>query len=140
MKQYTLTATALACAFATAASAEFFPGQPVAIIGTATDSPNPGIVDTTWGTNQTPDQGFHHLGGQSEYYDSVYGPTLPVFVSSTVINPWSVVFSINFAAFVASDYSHYTIDIFGLKSDGSILGASGNFGMFSTDGNSIHWE
>jgi hypothetical protein len=41
---------------------------------------------------------------------------------------------------VASDYSHYTIDIFGLKDDGSILGASGNFGTFTTDGNALHWE
>ncbi len=139
MKIRSPVATLLAAAaIATAANAEFHPGQPVAVNGTAADSANPNIQDTTWGT--WAGQGPHQLGGQSNYWDDVYGPTLPVFVSSMVVNPNSVVFTIDFSLFVAGDYSYYSIDIFGLKSDGSIVGGSGNYGTITTDGNSVHWD
>lgn len=140
MKNHIALAALLASAAAAAATAEFFPGQPVGIVGTASASSNPNIQDTTWGTGQSDGQGSHQLGGQSQYWDSVYGPTLPVFVTSTVNSPFSVTFIIDFTQFVASDYSHYTIDIYGLKSDATIQGATGNFGTFTTDGNSLHWE
>jgi hypothetical protein len=139
MKIRSSVATLLAAAaIATAAHAEFHPGQSVAVNGSASGSPHPDIQNTTWGT--WAGQGSHQLGGQSNYWDDVYGPGLPVHVTSSVINPYSVVFTIDFSLFVAGDYSLYTIDIFGLKDDGSIVGGSGNYGTITTDGNSVHWE
>ncbi len=142
MKTRIALAAFAAAAVAGLAQAEFAPGNFVGVTGHASGSPNPDIVDTGWGTGY--DQGQHQLGGVSNYWDAVYGPSLPVFVTSSVVNPYSVIFTIDFSQFVASDYTLYSFDITGLKSDGSILGvaggATGGTGGFSTDGNNVHWE
>lgn len=139
--RFTLAALA-ATAVAGMAQAEFADGNLVAVTGLAVGSPNPDIQDTGWGTAF--DQGMHALGGNSNYWDTVYGTGLPVFVSSTVVNPYSVIFTIDFTQFVASDYTQYSFVITGLKSDGSIIGvaggATGGTNGFTTDGNSVNWN
>lgn len=138
MKTCTLIASALAAAaIAAAANADFAVGNQVSINGAF--GPGLGNDYGTFGT--AAGQGTHSLGGQSTYWDTNDSPLhYTVEVTSTVVNQWSVIFSMDFTNFEPAYYSNYTIDIVGLKSDGSLLGVQGNSTGFSTDGNSIHWQ
>ncbi|MFO0783326.1 MAG: hypothetical protein U0636_06550 [Phycisphaerales bacterium] len=138
MKTCTLIASTLAAAaIAAAADADFAVGNQVAI--NASFGPGAGNDLGTFGTFAG--QGYHSLGGQSTYWDTNDAPfAYTVNVTSTVVNQWSVMFSMDFSNFAPAYYSNYTIDIVGLKTDGSLLGVQGNSNGFNTDGNSVTWS
>ncbi len=121
-------------ALSASASADFANGNPIGIFGTAT-APVPGVLPTTWG-------GTHQLGGNSIFDDVQYpGQGLVVGVTSTVVNPNVVMFSIDFSHFHPSDYGFYTIDLTHLKADGSIISVTSSQGhAVVVGGNDIHWE
>jgi MYXO-CTERM domain-containing protein len=121
---------------AAAANAELIPGAPLSVSGTA----GPEFGGTTWGTSAG--QGVHLLGGSNTYWDATFGNPvlLTVGVSSTINNPYSATFYFNFGDFQPSDFTQLTIDIVGLKSDGSIDGVASSQGVAITDGNAVHWS
>lgn len=127
-----------AVALVAAASADFYEGQAVSVNGFAGLSSDPKIQDTAWGT--WVDQGVHYLDGQSTFWDNIYGPAYPVYVESFVTSQYSVTFTFDFSEFVASEYSYYTINIFGLKDDGTLSNVTVNQGVAGTDGNGVSWQ
>ena len=120
---------------AAAANAEFINGAPLSVSGTA----GPEFGGTTWGTSAG--QGVHSLGGSSTYWDATFGNPvlLTVGVSSTINNQYSATFYFDFSDFQPQDFSELTINIIGLKSDGSLNGIASSLGVATTDGNAIHW-
>lgn len=131
----TLASMLAAAAVAAAANADFYDGQEVAVSGFAYSAT---IGNTSWGA--VAGQGLYDLGYTGNFFDSVFGEDYPVIVNSTVNNPYSVSFSIDFSAFFPGDFDLHEIEIVGLKSDGSILGVQGNSQGFSTDGNTVFWS
>jgi len=132
----TLASILAAAAVAAAANAEFYDGQEIAVSGFAYSSGPVG--NTSWGF--AAGQGTYDLGYTGNFFDSVYGPTYPVVVNSTVNNPYSVTFSIDFTGFFPGDFDLHVIEIVGLKSDFSIIGVQGNSQGFQTDGNNVVWQ
>jgi hypothetical protein len=128
----------VAIALAAGAGADFYKDQAVSVNGFAGLSSDPKIEDTAWGT--WVDQGMHYLDGQSTFWDNIYGPGYPVYVESEITSPYSVNFTFDFSGFVASDYSYYTINIFGLKVDGTLSYVTVNQGVAGTDGNGVSWQ
>ena len=131
----TLACLAATAAIATAAHAEFVVGDLVSVSGTA----GPELGGTSWGTQDG--QGAHALGGSNVYWDATFGNPvfLTVGVSSLVNNGGSVTFTIDFSAFQSSDFTLCTVDILGLKQDGTLDLVTASQGMSSTDGNNVHW-
>lgn len=134
MKTVLSLAAVLAAAAVSAANAEFAPGNFVAINGVA----GPQFGNPQWGTNAG--QGLHQLGGVSNYFDSVSGPNYAIVVTSTVVNPYSVIFDINFSAFFPGDFSAVAFEIVGLKQDNTIVDVAGNSAGFQWDGNNVVWS
>ncbi len=136
MKTTSMIASLAATALAAAAGADFFAGSPVSVSGTA----GPQLGGTTWGTSAG--QGQHALGGSSIYWDSVFGDpqTWTVGVSSTVNALHVATFVINFSQFGAGEFSTLTVDIVGLKQDGTLLSVAASSGQGSTNGNTVHWQ
>lgn len=130
MRQFFAAAAVAAIAFTGAASADFFEGQGVAINGTA----GPQFA-TAWGTAEG--QGLHNLGGFTQYFDPFF-TQFTIDVSSTV-NVGSVSFLISFSDFAPGDFSTHTVDILGLKADGTIEKVISNLGNISTNGNDVSW-
>ncbi len=104
-----VASTVAAAAVATVASADFAFGNQIAIIGSAWSASG---SQTTWG-------GGYQLGIDAAF-DASSGQPWFVGVSSQVVNPNKVVFSIDFSHFDIATNTFYTIDLSGLKSDGSI--------------------
>ncbi len=134
MKNRLALAAALAAAAASVANAEFAVGNEVSVSGWASGG-NAG--STTWGT--VAGQGLHDLGFQTTFWDSVWGPNYPVIVTSTVVNPWSVEFNINFTGFFPADFAEHEIVISGLKYDDSIMGVQGNSNGFQLTDTGVAW-
>lgn len=132
----TLASVLAAAAVAAAANADFYDGQEIAISGFAY-STGP-VGNTSWGF--AAGQGLYDLGYTGNFFDSVYGPDYPVVVNSTVNDPYSVTFSIDFSGFFPGDFETHAIEIVGLKSDFTISGVQGNSQGFTTDGNNVLWQ
>ncbi len=126
-----VASTVAAAAVATVASADFAFGNQIAIIGSAWSASG---SQTTWG-------GGYQLGIDAAF-DASSGQPWFVGVSSQVVNPNKVVFSIDFSHFDIATNTFYTIDLSGLKSDGSIASVtvSQGFAFISDNGNSIGWD
>lgn len=134
MNKVFASAAVAALALGAVAQAEFFNGQPIAIDGSA----GPEFGGTTWGT--WADEGTHAIGGESTFFD-INAPTHTVVVQSSIIQPGHLSIILDFSDFNPGDFSFHTIDFHGLKQDGSIIGASGQFGSFAVidDGNGVSW-
>lgn len=124
-------AAAVVAAAGSAALADFFPQQPVNVTGT--------WLDTGWGTSFG--QGPHFLGGSSTFSDAVYGPSYFVTVNTQIQSVNSLIMTVNLATF-QPDGGSMIINVLGLKTDGSIVSVTSNFGTVTVnpDGNGFHWS
>jgi len=124
-----------AAAVAAAANADFYDGQEVFVSGFASSSV---FGNTSWG--YAAGQGAYTLNQFDAFYDAVYGPDYEILMISEVNDPNSVTFVINYTSFFPADYEFHSLEIVGLKNDGSILGVQGNSTGFATDGNVVTWQ
>jgi MYXO-CTERM domain-containing protein len=133
MKKRTFIATAVlaSAGLMTVAHGDFAVGNRLNVYGTAYG--NDGLISTTYG-------GRHLLGSGSQFSDDVYGPSLFVIVTSTVVSSTMVSFSFDFSNWTPSDYPQHGINIIGLKSDLSLYQVTSSAGTAITDGNDVHWS
>jgi hypothetical protein len=128
---------AVVVAAGSAAMADFFPGQPVGIHGTAVGGGN--VIP--WGDGEVPGEGPHLLGGpQTSFTDPIFGPSYHIDVNSTIqtINLLTMTFDLD--PFFVDGYV-VSFDVTGLKQDGTIVSVFANYGLVTVhpDGNGFNW-
>lgn len=119
------------------AMADFFPGQPVGIQGTAAGFGN----TIPWGDGAVAGEGPHTLGGpETNFTDPIFGPSYHIDVNSTIQNINLLTMTFDLDPFFVDGYI-VTFDVTGLKQDGSISSVFANYGtvVVHPDGNGFTW-
>lgn len=120
----------LAATLSTAAAADFAVGNEVFIQGVS--GPEAGY--TYW-------QGFHDLGDSGQIFTNDTFSTQVISVTSWVNSATSVSFSFDFSNYDPGFYSLHSLEIFGLKSDGSLASVTASQGLaYVQDGIKIRWD
>ncbi|MBM4111976.1 MAG: hypothetical protein FJ253_01175 [Phycisphaerae bacterium] len=128
-------ASIVCAALGSTASADWIPGQPIAVIGTTFTLGDPS--ESFWGTQVSGD--FHPIGGQTSYVDPLYGASFPILVSSTLGSPQDLSIVIDFSNYVFLEIGWYEVVFPDLKPNGGILSVDATSGAASTDGVSVTW-